>query len=68
MPNTIRLKRSATAGKVPLATDLQLGELALNIRSGHNPKDPGSAQSPTVRRFVATVSSTVLASDISMGL
>jgi len=34
MPNTVKLKRSATAGKVPLVGDLQLGELALNTTDG----------------------------------
>ena len=34
MPNTVKLKRSATAGKVPLITDLELGELALNTYDG----------------------------------
>lgn len=45
MPNTIRLKRSATAGKVPLASDLQLGELALNTNDGklYLKKDNGAA-------------------------
>jgi len=45
MPNTIRLKRSATAGKVPLASDLQLGELALNTHDGklYLKKDNGAA-------------------------
>ena len=45
MPNTIRLKRSATAGKVPLASDLQLGELAVNTNDGklYLKKDDGAA-------------------------
>jgi len=45
MPNTIRLKRSASAGKVPLATDLQLGELAINTNDGklYLKKDNGAA-------------------------
>jgi microcystin-dependent protein len=45
MPNTIRLKRSATAGKVPLASDLQLGELAVNTNDGklYLKKDNGAA-------------------------
>ena len=45
MPNTIRLKRSATAGKVPLASDLQLGELAMNTNDGklYLKKDNGAA-------------------------
>lgn len=34
MPNPLILKRSAVAGKVPLTTDLQLGELAYNTNDG----------------------------------
>jgi hypothetical protein len=34
MPNTVRLKRSAVAGKVPATSDLQLGELAINTYDG----------------------------------
>lgn len=34
MPNTLKIKRSAVSGKVPLTTDLQLGELALNTYDG----------------------------------
>lgn len=34
MANTVKLKRSATASKVPLTTDLQLGELAINTFDG----------------------------------
>lgn len=45
MPNTIRLKRSATAGKVPLPSDLQLGELAINSNDGklYLKRDNGAA-------------------------
>jgi hypothetical protein len=31
MPNTIILKRSSVAAKIPLAADLQTGELAVNL-------------------------------------
>jgi phage-related tail fiber protein len=34
MANTVKLKRSAVASKVPLTTDLQLGELAINTYDG----------------------------------
>lgn len=34
MANTIKLRRSATAGKVPQVGDIQLGELALNTHDG----------------------------------
>jgi len=35
MSNSIKIKRSAVAGKVPLTTDLALGELALNTYDGN---------------------------------
>ena len=34
MASTIKLKRSAIAGKVPTITQLELGELAVNTRDG----------------------------------
>jgi hypothetical protein len=34
MANTLKIKRSAVEGKVPLVTDLQLGELAVNTYDG----------------------------------
>lgn len=34
MANTLKLKRSAVQNKVPLTTDLQLGELAINTYDG----------------------------------
>jgi hypothetical protein len=34
MPNTIKIKNSAVAAKVPLTTDLDYGELALNYADG----------------------------------
>lgn len=34
MANTIKIRRSAVPGKVPLVGDLQLGELALNTHDG----------------------------------
>lgn len=34
MANLIKIKRSSVAGKVPLTTDLQLGELAINTYDG----------------------------------
>ena len=45
MSNTIRIKRSAVAGKVPTTGDLQLGELALNTFDGklYTRKDNGAA-------------------------
>ena len=34
MANTVKLKRSSVSGKVPLTTDLELGELAVNTFDG----------------------------------
>jgi hypothetical protein len=45
MANTIKIKRSAVAGKAPTVNDLQLGELALNTYDGklYTKKDNGTA-------------------------
>jgi len=45
MAQTVQLKRSAVAGKVPTTSDLSLGELALNTYDGklYTKKDNGSA-------------------------
>jgi hypothetical protein len=45
MANTIKLRRSATPGKVPQVGDVQLGELALNTYDGklYAKKDSGTA-------------------------
>lgn len=45
MANTIKLKRSAVASKIPTTTDLELGELALNTFDGklYTKKDNGTA-------------------------
>jgi len=45
MANTIKLRRSAVAGKIPAVGDLQLGELALNTYDGklYTKKDNGTA-------------------------
>jgi len=45
MANTIKLKRSAVAAKVPTTSDLDLGELALNTYDGklYTKKDDGTA-------------------------
>jgi len=45
MANTIKLRRSAVAGKAPAVGDLQLGELALNTFDGklYTKKDNGTA-------------------------
>jgi len=45
MPNALRLKRSAVAGRVPTLADLLLGELALNTHDGklYTRRDNGTA-------------------------
>ena len=45
MANTIKIKRSSVAGKVPTTGDLDLGELALNTYDGklYTKKDNGTA-------------------------
>jgi hypothetical protein len=45
MANTIKIKRSAVAGKAPVVGDLDLGELALNTYDGklYTKKDDGTA-------------------------
>ena len=42
----IKLKRSATAGKIPLTTDLDLGEIAINTYDGklYIKKDVGGTE------------------------
>ncbi len=44
MAQLVKLKRSAVSGKVPLTTDLQLGELAVNTFDGklYTKKDNGT--------------------------
>lgn len=45
MPNTVRLKRTSVAGRVPSTSDLETGELAVNIHDGKLflKKDNGTA-------------------------
>jgi hypothetical protein len=45
MANKVKIKRSAVSGKVPLAADLELGELAINTFDGklYTKKDNGTA-------------------------
>lgn len=47
MANTLKIKRSSISGKVPLTTDLQLGELAVNTYDGKLflKKDVGGVES-----------------------
>lgn len=51
--STVQLKRSAVASKVPLTTDLALGELAINTYDGllYLKKDPGT---PSIVTLVTT--------------
>lgn len=50
MANSIKIKRSAVAAKVPLTTDIELGELAINTYDGklYLKKDNGTASIVTV--------------------
>ena len=45
MANTIKVKRSSVAGKVPTTGDLELGEIAVNTYDGkmYIKKDDGTA-------------------------
>lgn len=62
MANTVKIKRSAVSGKVPLTTDLELGELALNTFDGklYTKKDNGTVSIIQVGAgdFVGPASST----------
>lgn len=59
MANNIKIKRSAVQGKVPLTTDLELGELAINTYDGKiflKTQVPGSPDPvETVVQFVSKV-------------
>lgn len=46
MANTIKLKRSAIAGKIPATGDLALGELGMNTYDGalYMKRDTGTAE------------------------
>jgi len=46
MANVIKLKRSAVAGKVPITSDLALGELGMNTFDGalYMKRDSGTAE------------------------
>ena len=57
MAQVIKLKRSSVAGKTPTASDLQLGEIAVNTRDGkiYFEKNDGS---PSVETIVTTDSQT----------
>jgi len=59
MANTIKIKRSAVASKVPTTGDLQLGELAINTFDGklYTKKDNGTASIVEIGGSAAGVSS-----------
>lgn len=46
MAQTVKIKRSAVAGKVPTTSDLELGELAINTFDGalYMERDAGTAE------------------------
>ena len=50
MAQTIKLKRSSTAGKVPTTSNLELGELAMNTSDGkvYFEKNDGSVSVQTI--------------------
>jgi hypothetical protein len=50
MAQTVKLKRSSTARKVPVTSDLALGELAINTADGkvYFEKDDGDASVQTI--------------------
>jgi hypothetical protein len=76
MPNAIRLKRSGTANSAPQATDLQLGELALNYNDGKLYYKTSAGTVSAIANGIAPVTSVagrtgtivLTASDISSGL
>jgi hypothetical protein len=57
MAQTVKLKRSSVAEKVPTTSDLELGELAMNTNDGkvYFEKDDGS---PSVQTILTTSSQT----------
>ena len=57
MAQTVKLKRSSTAGKVPTTSNLELGELAMNTVDGkvYFEKNDGS---PSVQTILTTDSQT----------
>jgi hypothetical protein len=69
MANTVKLKRSATASKVPLTTDLQLGELAINTFDGklYTKKDNGTASIVEIGAGAGTVTSVATGTGLTGG-
>ena len=69
MANVIKIKRSAVASKVPLTTDLQLGELAINTFDGklYTKKDNGTASIVEIGAGSGTVTSVATGTGLSGG-
>lgn len=65
MAHTVQVKRSAVQGKVPLVSDLALGELAVNTYDGklYIKKDPGTPSIVEIGVYNAASLSTVIATD-----
>ena len=64
MAQTVKLKRSSVAKKVPTASDLELGELAMNTVDGkvYFEKNDGS---PSVQTILTTSSQTTGSVDLT---
>ena len=54
MPNILRVKRSAVAAKVPVTTDLQLGELAINTTDGRLYAKKNVLSADSIIEFLST--------------
>lgn len=54
MPNTVRMKRSSVAAKVPATTDLQLGELAINTVDGRLYSKKNVSATDSIIEFLST--------------
>ena len=54
MANTVRIKRSAVAAKIPATTDLQLGELAINTNDGRLFSKKNVASVDSIIEFLST--------------
>lgn len=54
MANTVKIKRSAVAAKVPATTDLQLGEMAINTNDGRLYSKKNVAAVDSIIEFLST--------------
>lgn len=68
MANTVKIKRSAVASKIPLTTDLELGELAINTFDGKlfTKKDDGTASIIEIGASTGSVNDTLIADGSSV--